>query len=438
MSGISFSGLGSGIDTATIVRQLMALEARPKNALVAQRSKLNVADQAFGALKTKIGALRTSAQALGLSTGWQSVKATSSDDTRLGVSATSSASQGSFTFVVEQLASRNTTASFFNVADRGTTNITNGSTSITVATSGGSTSVNVGAGTLDEVVSAINGQSTVKARASAVQVSPGQWKLQIEATDPSETLATSDTQFSLGPFATVSNGQQARIRVGGAAGYEVYSNSNTFTDLMPGITVTAKAVSAVPVSVEVNPDTGALADKVQAFVDSYNAAQADLKTQSKYDTTTKVAGPLNGQASVRSAAAGLADTVLGSAATNLGSIGISIDKSGVLSLDKAKFQAAYNTNPAATQALFTDPVTGMAKRMADRVNSLIDLTDGIVTSGQDTVKRQVKDLDDRIAQYEVRLAKREETLRRQFLSMDTRVGTLRAQFGQFSSQLGIG
>jgi flagellar hook-associated protein 2 len=435
-SGISFSGLGSGIDTNSIVTQLMALEARPKQILQQQRSKLTVADGAFNSVKSKLNALKTAVQSLGQSTDWNAVKATSSDDTRLSVSASASSSQGSYQFTVVQLASRHTQATFFNVADRGTTNITNGATSITVSTSAGSASVAVGTGTLDEVVSAINAQSTAKVRASAIQVSPGQWKLQMEATDPTETVTTSASQFSLGPLGTVSNGQSAIVRVGTAPGFDVTSNSNTFTDIIPGVTITAKAVSAIPVAVELSTDQDALAAKVKGFVDAYNSAQGEMANQSKYDQTTKVASPLFGQASVRGALTAIADTVIGDTTTNLGQLGMSVDKAGALSFDKAKFTSTYNADPAAAKAMFTDPVTGVAKRLIDRVDALVNATDGIVTSGQTTVQRQVKDLDTRISAFDVRLTQREASLRRQFTAMDTAVARMRNSFQQFSSRLG--
>jgi flagellar hook-associated protein 2 len=211
-----------------------------------------------------------------------------------------------------------------------------------------------------------------------------------------------------------------------------------FNNLVPGVNVTVKEAGASVINVNVTPDTDALATKVKAMVDAYNAARSEMATQSKYDQTTKVAGPLNGQPSIRSALTQLGNAVIGDEFTNLGVAGISLDRSGNLTFDAAKFNQAYSSDPAATRALFTDPATGFAKRMGDALEGLTNIAGGVLTSGQDALKSQVRDLDTRIAAYETRLTKREETLRRQFTSMDTRIATMQQQFARFQSQLGAG
>jgi flagellar hook-associated protein 2 len=47
-AGISFGGLGSGLDTRSIITALMAVERRPITALNAKKTSLNTSKNLFG------------------------------------------------------------------------------------------------------------------------------------------------------------------------------------------------------------------------------------------------------------------------------------------------------------------------------------------------------------------------------------------------------
>src|SRR3712207_4472034 len=76
----SISGLASGLDTATIVSQLMQLEAIPQSRLKTQVTSHESAITKLQELNTKIAALFTKAEALSKPAGWAPVAATSSYD----------------------------------------------------------------------------------------------------------------------------------------------------------------------------------------------------------------------------------------------------------------------------------------------------------------------------------------------------------------------
>ena len=76
----SISGLASGLDTATIISQLMQLEAIPQNRLKTQVTTHESAITKLQDLNTKIAALFTKAEALSKAAGWSPLTATSSYD----------------------------------------------------------------------------------------------------------------------------------------------------------------------------------------------------------------------------------------------------------------------------------------------------------------------------------------------------------------------
>src|SRR3712207_3826242 len=103
MATASISGLGSGLDTASIIEQFMQLEAasqtRLKSRLTTEKSVLSI----LQSLNTKVAALATRASDLLKPAAFNAVTATSSE-AKVAVSATTSASPGSFSVRVDHTA----------------------------------------------------------------------------------------------------------------------------------------------------------------------------------------------------------------------------------------------------------------------------------------------------------------------------------------------
>ena len=88
-SSASISGLVSGLDTATIINQLMQLEAAPQTRLKTRVSTEQGQLTALQSLNTKTAALATKAAALAGTTPWSAAAATSSNSS-IAVTAASS------------------------------------------------------------------------------------------------------------------------------------------------------------------------------------------------------------------------------------------------------------------------------------------------------------------------------------------------------------
>ena len=70
MAGASISGLGSGLDTSSIIRQLMQLEALPQTKLKTKLSTEQSALQTIQDLNAKVAALTTAVADLGKAGTW--------------------------------------------------------------------------------------------------------------------------------------------------------------------------------------------------------------------------------------------------------------------------------------------------------------------------------------------------------------------------------
>src|SRR5437588_5576309 len=106
----SVDGLVSGLDTTTIISQLMAIEKQPQDALKTKQSDANTMVAVYQALNTKFAALQSAAQTISRVADWKAMKASSSS-TNVTATATSAASTGALSFTVENLSRAGSVAS---------------------------------------------------------------------------------------------------------------------------------------------------------------------------------------------------------------------------------------------------------------------------------------------------------------------------------------
>lgn len=104
MSGISSSvGPFSGIDSGSLISQLLALESRPKILAQQRMAQLQLQQGGFLDINSKLNALKTAAALFRQEKTFQTAAAASSDDKVLTATASVGAGQGSYAFVVDRL-----------------------------------------------------------------------------------------------------------------------------------------------------------------------------------------------------------------------------------------------------------------------------------------------------------------------------------------------
>lgn len=106
MSSIRFSGLASGMDTESIVKQLMQIETSKVNKIKQQKEKLEWKRDSYRAVNTSLLSFRNTLTNMKLSTSYRVRTTNSSDEAKITATANSTAGIGSFNISqVEQLAS---------------------------------------------------------------------------------------------------------------------------------------------------------------------------------------------------------------------------------------------------------------------------------------------------------------------------------------------
>lgn len=457
-------GLVSGLDTSQIISQLMRLERAGQDRLRVKQTETESGISALRSLNTRFLSLGTVAKALALPTGWNAATATSSDPTRVSASAKPGALAGELSFVVKQLATTELYKSSGTVAAP-TDAVALVGSSFSITKDGATKAVGVGDGTLNGVVSAINA-ADAGVTATAVQLSPGAWALQLSSTTSGD-VALSFGSFTaplgklsspLGTLAEVTTGKDAQVQVGVAAdlsgGYTVSRKSNTIDDLLKGTTlVLLRQDPTAVVTVKVSSDTAAMADSVAKLVDSVNAALSEISRTATYDTATKKAGVLLGEGSVRTLRNQLINAVTGGPGSTPSIAGVSVQRDGTVVFDRAKFLTALAADPEGVRARLgagteagvvngaaVPAVPGLAARLAavaeaaSRGQGATGGT-GLLTAAIANRERSVNELKTDISRWDNRLKLREERLVAQFARLETALGAAQQQGQWLAGQI---
>src|SRR3954447_17854586 len=101
----AITGLGSGLDTASIIDSMVSVEKSSINIVSARKDVANLKLHTWTTIRNAMSGLKTASLGLLHPTDWTSLTATSSNTSVVGVSAGSGTLNGTLSFVVNSLAS---------------------------------------------------------------------------------------------------------------------------------------------------------------------------------------------------------------------------------------------------------------------------------------------------------------------------------------------
>jgi flagellar hook-associated protein 2 len=429
MSPLSLSGLASGLDTETIITQLMSVESQPRTRMALADTQAQARQTALKELSTKLGTVRDAAAALRSTTTWADVQqTTSSDSPRIAARAGSSAAPGTHVLEVSQLA-------------------VGGQHAFAYTASASAQSIGIGAFTL-----AVDPGSDAATVALAINARDDAPVTALVA--GGKLVLTSRTSGAAGDFtvgATPLLSEDVTFaRAGSDAAYTLdgsprTSASNVITDAILGVELTLKAKTSAPVTVGVSdpgPDSAGIKAKVQAFVTAYNSTvdfiRGKLSEKRVAGATTSadaVKGLFYGDSmlsgvlsSMRGGIGDLADLGISTGAST-GTATVSADAvAGRLTLDDTKLTAALTGD----QAGLRTRLEGLGERIAAVV---APVAGALVDARLSSVATTRKGLADAMAATDVRLADREKRLRAQFTAMESALAASQAAQQQLTAQL---
>lgn len=213
--------------------------------------------------------------------------------------------------------------------------------------------------TLQELATAINDQAGTKVTASILQTGATTYELMIKAdgvgANQNITLADSIPDAT-GLTAALG---MTKIQTAGDAtfkynGIATTRPTNDITDLLNGVTVSLKQ-DQIPLTqvatIAITQNKTEISTEMALFVQTYNTLVTNIGDMTAYDKTAGKVGVFNGDNYIKSITRELNRTItsVDSTGKSLVDYGISLDRSGIMSLDSAVFDAKMTQDPVSLQ-----------------------------------------------------------------------------------------
>ncbi|MCP4679846.1 MAG: flagellar filament capping protein FliD [Deltaproteobacteria bacterium] len=441
---INFTGLGSGIDSAQIIDQLLYLERAPIRQMEQRQSDYRSQRSIIQNVNSKLQSLQTKAQDMDTIGEFLSYSASSSDEDEVTATASGTASPGTYDVTVTELAKAQRTYSD-PIVD-GDTAGSAGVGTLTITIDSVTIDIDVTAeDTMSSIVSKIN-SSEAEVSASLLIADDG-YRIQVTGNDTgvaNEVTFAEDGSLALDledPLNVVEAAQDAELTVDG---FDITSADNDVDDAITGLTLTLHEKTTSTIEIAVSPDTDAIKTKLDEFIDTYNEVASLIQSEFAFTGEAKGNNRLAGDSTLRTLQTQLSTTItsaiegLEGTYEALSQIGISTDTNGSLSVDTEELEAAIAADTVGVGQLFSGTadhsVGGIADKMDDLAESFVDYADGILTAKVNGLDTTIDSMTDTIDRYEDRISMKETQLRMQFTNLEVMMSQLTSQGNFMASQ----
>lgn len=445
---ISSLGAGSGLDLSGILTKLMQVEQQPLIALQNKEASYLSRISALGTLKSSLSSLQTAAQSLMPSSGqtasekYTTLKVTSSDSSIATATISAGAVATSYALTDITLATNHQIRKSGlvppAVGNDGTLHIKVGTgTAVDVAVTGGST--------LSQIASAINGAA---AGVTASVINDGvndHLTISANSTGTGKTIEITSSNSNWDAFnypagVLPDNGwnnlQNAASASAKINGLPVTSDTNTISSAISNVSITLLANSASGTTLAVTKDTSSsIHTAVNNFIKAYNDATSSMASLGYYDSSSKSAGALQGDSTLRGSqnlVRSLLQTTAGGTSDyqTLSDIGVELQKDGSLKLNSSKLSSAISADHDGVTAL----ITNIGSTFKNSLDSVVG-TSGTVSAASDSTNRLVKQITKQQEAFVDRLTQIEARYRKQFSALDTLVASMNQTSSWLTQQL---
>ena len=456
---ISVGGLISGLDTNSIIDQLLALQQKPIVKLQQQEANYQVELSAYGSMQAVLDSLKSAMGGLDSVSDLTSFSATSGDTDLFSVSADENATAGSYDITVQNLAKVH--------------KLTSGAFTETEAVGGGTihlrlgdaAAVDISVSATDTIVDVAQAINDADAGVNAAVIFDGTsyfLTLTGEETGAANlidlTVTDDDTNNTdtnnlsrlvyeaAGATKNLNNTQTAEdsmITVDGVS--NISRDTNVIDDVIEGITITLESAPAADneAVLTVSRDTSATVSKINSFVSAYNEVLDLFEAYQSYDQGTETAGVLLGDAttnSIRNSLENLIrDIVPGvESFSRLADLGIALNSEGRMEVDSSTLNSALDDHFDDVLQFFTQSAEGsegFAVRMVDAVDAILDSTAGTLAARTDGIQNSIDDIEDQVERIEMRNLAWETRTRAQFNALELLLAEYQATGNYLTQQI---
>jgi flagellar hook-associated protein 2 len=442
---ISSSGIGSGLNVSQIVTALIDAEKGPLNLINKSISKDNAQISAYGSISSQISSFQSSIAGLITPSTIKATTASSSNADVLSVSNDGRVLAGEYKISVTRLAAPEVITSDIESSEFTSTNSSLGSAgSLSIL----GTTITPTTYTVAGIVEAINSANISGVSATIINrgtSSAPDYQIRIINTSGSSAAIDYSDFADDGLEFQTTAAITASLTINGDP-VEIERSSNAITDLIPGLTINLLGTGNSTITVA--QDASALSSKISAFVTAFNTLDKSLKDISSYDAGAKKGAALYGDPTInslrreiRNIVTGTLDDVSITSYNRLSQVGVSFKSDGTLSLDSTKLNAAISTNFNKVAGLFSG--TGNStddselQGFAYQLNKLLTTAtgiDGLITNRKSNLQSEIRRLQARADQEQLRLADLQQMYQKQYTALDRTVASLNSMSSYLTNQ----
>lgn len=434
MSVISFGGLASGLDTGTIITQLLAVRSQPMYRLQAQNNLYESQQKAVDILKGYCSELMATVQELDSGNDFGAFTASSANENIFTATASSSASPGSHDITVNALASAQKSIS------QGFDSMSSpvGTGAIGIVVNGESIDVTIDSenNSLDGLRDAIN-TSGAAVHASIIYDGneTGGYHLVLTSsetgTDNAFTVLPNLSGGTAPVFSTIETASNAEVIVDTVT---VSSQTNSITNALTGISLNIHSADiGQSIELNVSVDDEAIAEKVQSFVDAYNLLYGYMQDQ-------KLEGAdLRGNSILRTVSSRInmimTSSLEGMDISMLYQVGVRQAEDNLLEFDSSIFNEKLAEDYNGVQNLFVsnDLSSGPVYLLGVALDDMTDSIDGIFKYSNDSFNSRIAQNESSIERYQDSLDSYEQLLAAKFTAMEQLIAGFNAQGSYLSA-----
>lgn len=430
----AFSGKTSGIDVSSVVNELMQVEDQPETQMQSEQTTINSQISALTSISSQLSTLSSDVNTLNdLDGAFSQMTTGSSDSTIVDASAESTATPGTHTVVVNNLAT--TSSSYSSYISSGTSL---GGAQIVVQYGSNpnnpvkTDTINIPSSdtTLQQAESYIN-SGGYGVTANVVTDSQGSRLVLVSNTSGANgnlTVTSPATTFTSAP------GVDAQLTVDGVP---VDSASNTVTGAIPGVTLSLGAAEPnTSVLISVEPDTTQASTAIQSFVTDYNAVVGSINSQYALDSSGNE-GVLAGDSSLQTLQSELLNMISTSVTgnyPNLQSLGIEMQNDGTLQVDSSTLSNALSSDYSDVQNFFQS-TSGWGQLANTDMTQLTDPTQGPVAADINGLNQTNDDLADQISDFQANMTGVQQQLTTQYDNLNSLLIEYPMQMQEAADQL---
>ncbi len=434
---INFGGLATGMDTESIISALMDLERRPIKRLENDKNFYNSRMNAFTDLDKKLKALMDKAKAIDTPNELNTPTAKLSNEGYFTATAKSTANLGSYQIEVMEMAQLQKDVSQ-GYLDKAAAEFGTGSITLTVGGTPTAIPIDGDNNSLEGIAAAIN-DADLGVSASIINDGTGTpYRLVVSGDTVADTFSLDSSGLSGGTYANLAmtNTQPATKAHIQVDNIDIYSDTNTFTGAISGVTIDIlKKDPDVSSTMTISSDPASTKKKINDFVKAYNDIVNFMKDQEDADW--------GNDSSFRAVKRRLQDLLTtaqsgGSGSySSLAQLGLETQRDGTIKVDSGTLSKALEEDFNGVVSLISGEsgVDGISKSFIDYLDGMTDLVDGLVATRKQSTDSNLRRIDQQINNLEARMESREKTLRAQFSAMEELVSAMNGQGSYLAQQM---